>query len=116
MYNLKEETDVPPKLTKYASYVKDGTDFNNSTNPKLKHINGVKGVWAFDILPYANLIWMTKVRTCHVVCVVLCCNMFIFSRCLHVAHMLCTCCLHAVYSLLHVVYMSLTCYLHVAYM
>ncbi len=61
MYNLRDETEEQPKLTKYETYVRNGTDFNNSKDPKLKHINGVKGVWSFDILPYANLIWMTKV-------------------------------------------------------
>jgi hypothetical protein len=29
---------------------------------KVKHINGVKGIWAFDILPYASLIMKTKDR------------------------------------------------------
>ena len=65
MYNLRDETEEKPKLTKYETYVRNGTDFNNSKDPKLQHINGVKGVWSFDILPYANLIWMTKVIMCY---------------------------------------------------
>ena len=62
MYNLKNEFDPPPINRSYANYVRDGVRFNNITDVKVKHVNGVKGIWAFDILPYASLITKTKDR------------------------------------------------------
>ena len=62
MYNLATEVEVAPVDKSYANYIRDGSLFNASTDPKIKHINGVKGIWAFDILPYASLIMKTKDR------------------------------------------------------
>ena len=62
MYNLNNELDPPPINKSYANYVHDGVLFNNRIDLKVKHVNGVKGIWAFDILPYASLITKTKDR------------------------------------------------------
>jgi hypothetical protein len=92
MYNLRNETEEQPKLTKYETYVRNGTDFNNSKDPKLRHINGAKGVWSFDILPYANLIWMTKV-------IIMCYQFYILSCNFYVLFILFTCLSHTLFIL-----------------
>ena len=62
MFNYKTELDPPPLARTYANYIRDGKLFNARTDFKISHVNGVKGIWAFDILPYASLITKTKDR------------------------------------------------------
>ena len=49
-------------MFKYEDYIANGLEFNAQENSRILAINGVKGVWAFEILPYAHNIWMTKDR------------------------------------------------------
>ena len=62
MYNVRDETLPPPINRTYADYIRDGNTFLTSPDREIKHINGVKGIWAFDILPYASMIVKTKDR------------------------------------------------------
>jgi len=62
MYNLRTEVDPKPPIFRYDQYIADGIEFNNRQDRKILAINGVKGVWAFHVLPYAAHIYMTKDR------------------------------------------------------
>ena len=62
LYNLRTEVDEIPAMFNYEQYVAYGTEFDNREDLNIKAINGVKGVWAFHVLPYAHKIWMTKDR------------------------------------------------------
>ena len=62
MYNLRTEVDPKPPIFRYDQYIADGIEFNNRQDLKILAINGVKGVWAFHVLPYAAHIYMTKDR------------------------------------------------------
>ena len=62
LYNIRDETLPPPINRTYADYIRDGQAFQNRLDTDLKHVNGVKGIWAFDILPYAFMIVKTKDR------------------------------------------------------
>ena len=59
MYNLRTEVDPKPPIFRYDQYIADGIEFNNRQDRKILAINGVKGVWAFHVLPYAAHIYMT---------------------------------------------------------
>ena len=59
MYNLSTEILAPPVDRTYASYLSNAQSL--SENIALDHVNGVKGIWSLDILPYASHIWKTKV-------------------------------------------------------
>ncbi len=74
MYNLRHEQENPPVDRTYAEYIADGRAFEANRDKSIKSINGVKGVWAFDVLPYAHKIHKTKVTI----------NLYIvFTLCLH---------------------------------
>ena len=62
MYNISTEINNPPIDKTYNGYIHDGEIFESNTNRKILHINGVKGIWAFNILPYVALIVKTKDR------------------------------------------------------
>lgn len=62
MYNIRDDTEPPPTIRTYSDYLRDGNEFLNRDSKKIKHVNGVKGIWAFDILPYARMIVKTKDR------------------------------------------------------
>ena len=62
MYNLRSEFEGPPEPFNYDDYIADGLEFQNRVDKRILSINGVKGVWAFSVLPYAHKIWMTKDR------------------------------------------------------
>jgi hypothetical protein len=62
MYNLRTEIEQPPEMFHYPTYKRDGLEFDQRIDKRIKAVNGVKGVWALDVLPYAHKIWMTKDR------------------------------------------------------
>jgi len=62
LYNLKNEQEGKPRFFKYDEYIASGLEFNNLEDKRILAINGVKGVWAFHVLPYARYIWRTKDR------------------------------------------------------
>lgn len=62
MYNIRTEINPSPMDRNYDDYIRDGNLYLNRTDESIKHVNGVKGVWAFDILPYAAMILKTKDR------------------------------------------------------
>ena len=62
LYNLRTEINPTPTFFDYETYIENGKEFNNRVDKRIKAVNGVKGVWAFEELPYAHMIWMTKDR------------------------------------------------------
>lgn len=63
-YNIGECTLPPPTVRSYDDYVANGSAFlslpsEEKTAPGA-NVNGVKGIWAFHILPYAEHICWTK--------------------------------------------------------
>ena len=62
MYNISTEINNPPIEKTCENYIGAGKLFESNTDRKILHINGVKGIWAFHILPYASLIVKTKDR------------------------------------------------------
>jgi hypothetical protein len=60
MYNYRTEIATTPRMFNYAEYIAAGLEYQNRDEKSIKAINGVKGVWAFDVLPYGQHIWMTK--------------------------------------------------------
>ena len=62
LFNLRHETGVKPTFFKYDEYIASGEQFNDREDRRILAINGVKGVWAFHVLPYARYIWMSKDR------------------------------------------------------
>ena len=62
MFNLRHEVLEKPTPFNYNDYINHGLEFNASEDSRILAVNGVKGVWAFEILPYAHKIWMTKDR------------------------------------------------------
>jgi Domain of unknown function (DUF4218) len=62
LFNLRHETGLKPAFFKYDEYIASGEQFNDREDRRILAINGVKGVWAFHVLPYARYIWMSKDR------------------------------------------------------
>ena len=62
LYNLRNEVEEQPSFFDYDDYIASGIEFKDREDKRILAINGVKGVWAFDVLPYARFIWMTKDR------------------------------------------------------
>ena len=61
MYNLSTVLLAPAVDRTYASYLSNAQNwFKNIVSD---HVNGVKGVWSLDALPYASHIWKTKEKT-----------------------------------------------------
>ena len=59
-YNLQDEFRLCPRLRTYTDYLRDGRAFLNRPKKSILAVNGVKGIWAFDELPYAHMIWKCK--------------------------------------------------------
>jgi hypothetical protein len=62
MYNLEKEESEKPAERSYAEYIHNGTAFLNRADQRILAVDGVKGIWALHVLPYASHIWKTKDR------------------------------------------------------
>ena len=62
MYNLGHNISEPPEDRNYEDYIAAGRSFINRTDKKILAVDGVKGIWALDVLPYGSHIWKTKDR------------------------------------------------------
>ena len=60
MYNYRSEIATTPDLFDYDLYIANGLAFLDRLDKNIRAVDGVKGIWAFHVLPYAHNIWMTK--------------------------------------------------------
>ena len=62
MYNLERNLAAAPTDRSYDEYISNGTSFINRVDKRILAVDGVKGIWALHVLPYASHIWKTKDR------------------------------------------------------
>ena len=62
MYNIANNIVKPPIDRSYDEYIAAGQAFNHRKDKRILAVDGVKGIWALDALPYASHIWKTKDR------------------------------------------------------
>ena len=87
MYNIHVENQPAPTNRSYEDYVTDATLVELEG---LKHSNGVKGMWALHVLPYAAHIVKTKdvAHCCYHIVEVIC---LLYHCCLFTMFLLCGC-------------------------
>jgi hypothetical protein len=59
---MQRQVAGPPAERSYEEYILNGESFIQRADKRVLAVDGVKGVWAFHVLPYASHIWKTKDR------------------------------------------------------